>query len=226
MKCMSVLAIHFPHYRPHYRKYGRKSSFMDLCNDIKQAIIMNKAICLLALLLLAGMTVGAVVSRNAGFRSISRLDFLFAGNFKARLDQPFVTIFSASFASAFLFILACFLCGLSIWGAFLLPAIPFFRGFGLGLTSGFLYATYGWKGFLYNLSVILPGAFLCCIAILLATLEGMRYSRSLALHKVYAPGGKPIRTYITRFAGFLGFACVAAIVDTLMSALFGGFFSF
>jgi hypothetical protein len=92
--------------------------------------------------------------------------------------------------------------------------------------AGFLYATYGWKGFLYNLSVILPGAFLCCIAILLATLEGMRYSRSLALHKVYAPGGKPIRTYITRFAGFLGFACVAAIVDTLMSALFGGFFSF
>lgn len=219
---MSVLAIRFPHYR----KYGKKSRSIDLLNSLKQAILMNKAICLLALLLLAGMAVGAVVSRNAGFRSISRLDFLFAGNFKARLDQPFVIIFSASFASAFLFILACFLCGLSIWGAFLLPVIPFFRGFGLGLTSGFLYAAYGWKGFLYNLSVILPGAFLCCIAILIGTLEGMRYSRSLALHKIYSPGGKPIKIYITRFAAILGCACVAAILDTLMSALFGGFFAF
>jgi stage II sporulation protein M len=219
---MSVLAIRFPHYR----KYGKRSNFNDACSDLKQAVTMNKTICLLALLFLIGMTVGAVVSRNAGFRSISHLDFLFAGNFKARLNQPFVAIFSASFASAFLFILACFLCGLSIWGAFLLPAIPFFRGFGLGLTSGFLYAAYGWKGFLYNLSVILPGAFLCCIAILFGTMEGIRYSRSLALHRVYAPGGKPIRIYVTRFAGILGCACVAAIIDTLMSALFGGFFSF
>lgn len=219
---MSVLAIRFPHYS----KYSKKSGFGDLCNCVKQAITMNKAICLLALLLLAGMAVGAVVSRDAGFRTISRLDFLFAGNFKARLNQPFVMIFSASFASAFLFILTCFLCGLSMWGAFLLPAIPFFRGFGLGLTSGFLYSAYGWKGFLYNFSVILPGAFLCCIAILIGTLEGIRYSRSLALHKVYAPGGKQIRSYVTRFAAILGCACVAAIVDTLMSAMFGGFFAF
>lgn len=218
---MGVMAIRLPRRR----KYGKKA-VLGLRSDVTAAFRENKAICFLALLFLAGMVVGAIVARNAGFRSISRLDFLFAGNFKAKASQPFLTIFSASFASAFLFVLACFLCGLSMWGAFFLPVIPFFRGFGLGLTSGFLYVTYGWKGFLYNLSVILPGAFLCCFAILAAALEGIRYSRALEAHRAPATGGISMRNYVTRFGAILSCACVAAILDTLMSALFGGYFSF
>ena len=221
MKCMSVMAIRFPQRR----KYGKKA-MVGVRKDLVSAIRENKALCLLSLLFLAGMVVGAVISRNAGFRSISRLDFLFAGNFKARASQPFLMIFSASFASAFLFVLACFLCGLSMWGAFFLPVIPFFRGLGLGLTSGFLYVTYGWKGFLYNFSVILPGAFLCCLAILMATLEGIRYSRMLEAHKGPMAGGISMRNYVNRFGAILACACVAAILDTLMTALFGGYFSF
>ena len=205
------------------KKEAQRCSF---ANDLKDTIQKNRAIFLLALLFLAGMVFGAVYSRSAGLRSLSRLDFLFAGNFKARAAQPLVTIFSASFASSFLFVFACFLCGLSMWGAFFIPVIPFFRGFGLGLTSGFLYVTYGWKGFLYNLAVILPGAFFCCLAILAASLEGIRYSRSFAAHRGTITGEIPMKSYALRFGAILAWACVAAILDTLMSALFGGCFSF
>lgn len=208
-----------------YRKKG-KAARCDFRNDLKNAIIENRAIFLLALLFLAGMSLGAFYSGSAGLRSLSRLDFLFAGNFKARTAQPFISVFIASFASAFLFIFACFLCGLSMWGAYFIPAIPFFRGFGLGLTSGFLYVTYGWKGFLYNFSVILPGAFFCCLALLAASLEGIRYSRSLATHSTAAASEMPIRSYALRFGAILAWACIASILDTLMSALFGGCFSF
>lgn len=220
MKCMSVTAIR-------YRKKGKtKATYSSFADGLKTAVRENRAMFLLALLFLAGMAVGAVYSRSAGLRSLSRLDFLFAGNFKARAAQPLVSIFSASFASAFIFILACFLCGLSMWGAFFIPVIPFFRGFGLGLTSGFLYAAYGWKGFFYNMAVILPGAFFCCLAILTASLEGIRYSRALANHRAAVSGEIPIKSYALRFGAILAWACIAAVLDTLMSALFGGCFSF
>ncbi len=179
---------------PLIREKG-KAARCDFANELKNAIMKTGRYFFLRCCFLPAWSLGAVYSRSAGLRSLSRLDFLFAGNFKARAAQPLVTIFSASFASAFLFIFACFLCGLSMWGAFFIPVIPFFRGFGLGLTSGFLYVTYGWKGFLYNLAVILPGAFFCCLAILAASLEGIRYSRSLATHRAAAAGEMPIRSY-------------------------------
>jgi stage II sporulation protein M len=128
-----------------------------------KAARLNWDLVVLSLLLLAGLAVGAVFARNSGADLLERLDFLFAGNFKARATASFLSIFSASFASAFLFIFACFLCGLSMWGIFFIPFILFFRGLGLGLTSGYLYAVYGGIGILFNLVVILPGAFFCCL---------------------------------------------------------------
>lgn len=216
---MGVIAIQYKH-RNH------KTAFRSLRKDLLLAIQENQAMFLLALVLLAGMVMGSVYARSAGITSLNRLDFLFAGNFKARLLQPFIMVFSASFASSFIFILACFLCGLSMWGAFFIPVVLAFRGFGLGLTSGYLYSAYAWKGILYNLAVILPGAFVCCLAILLASLEGVRYSRTLATRKSCTPGDQCIRNYVLRFGVILALACAAALLDTMLSALFGGCFSF
>lgn len=210
-------------------RYHRKSSDSvhgSFGKDMLQAIRENQAVFILALLFLAGMGAGAVYSRNAQFCAVSRLDFLFAGNFKARLTQPLLSVFSASFASAFLFIFACFLCGLSMWGAFLIPAVLIFRGFGLGLTSGYLYAAFAWKGILYNLAVILPGAFLCCVSLLLASLAGIRYSRMLASRRAVSEDVLPMRDYLLQFGAVLALAFGSALLDTLMSSLFGGCFSF
>ncbi len=186
----------------------------------------NRAMVWLSLVLLAGMALGAVYARSAGYETLERLDFLFAGNFKSRTTQPFLMVFSASFASSFCFILACFLGGLSIWGAFFIPAVLAFRGFGLGLTSGYLYAAYGWKGVLYNLAVVLPGAFVCCLSILAASAEGIRFSRLVASGKTHAGGKSGIRSYILRFGAVLAIACAGALLDLLFSVCFGGLFSF
>lgn len=187
----------------------------------------NRAMVLLSLVLLAGVALGSLYARNAGYGSLERLDFLFAGNFKSRTTQPFLLVFSASFASSFCFILACFLCGLSIWGAFFIPAVVVFRGFGLGLTSGYLYAVYGGKGILYNLAVILPGAFVCCLSILMASLEGIRFSRMIASGKSRGEGkSSGIRGYFLRFGAALAVACAGALLDLVFSVCFGGLFSF
>lgn len=194
--------------------------------EMLKAARLNWELVLLALVFLAGMAVGAVYARNADTQALERMDFLFAGNFKARLTASFLSIFTASFASAFLFVFACFLCGLSMWGVLLIPFIPFFRGFGLGLTSGYLYAAYGGLGILFNLVVILPGALACCISVLLAAREGIGFSRLLASCGSKTINQAKLKIYVLQFGAILGVAFLSALIDLLLSACFGGLFSF
>ena len=129
----------------------------------------------LGLFLIAGLILGVIFIRNADYSLLKTLDFVFFSNVKARSALPVLSIFVASLASSFLFLLFCFLCGLSIWGAYCVPLAPLFRGFGMGITAGYLYAAYGFQGFLFHLAVILPGAFICLIAILIASRESMLF---------------------------------------------------
>lgn len=197
-------------------------------NQFFEAVRENSILVLFSLLLICGMIFGAFFARNASFGILDKLDFLFYSNFKTRASQPIISIFSASFASSFIFIFVCFLCGLSMWGMFIIPVVLFFRGFGLGLTSGYLYAAYKFMGVLFNLVVILPGAFLCCIAITLSAQEGSRFSRIIASSTTMRKGTisrSKIKTYLLRFGVYLMIAFLAALLDVFFSACFAGLFS-
>ncbi len=195
-----------------------------------EALRANHILVLFSILLICGMIFGAIFARNAGMEALDKLDFLFYSNFKTRAIQSVVSVFAASFASSFIFIFICFLCGLSMWGMFIIPAVLFFRGFGLGLTSGYLYAAYGFKGILFNFSVILPGAFVCCLAILLAAREGSRFSRRIAscgaMPESRTISPPKMKLYLLRFGAILALAFSAALLDVLFSACFAGMFSF
>ncbi len=210
--------------------FNHRSNGSEKIKFFFDALRANYALVLLSVFLISGIVFGAIFARNAEISALSKLDFLFYSNFKARAAQPFISVFSASFASSFLFILFCFLCGLSMWGMFIIPGVVFFRGFGLGLTSGYIYAAYGGNGILFNLAVILPGAFVCCLAILLAAREGTRFSRKIASCGTSAQSGAisrgNMKLYLLRFGAILGIAFLAAVVDVFLSACFAGMFSF
>lgn len=198
-----------------------------LGQELLSSVRSHWELVVLSLFLIAGMVGGAIYVRNAGYSMLGQMDFLFAGDFKARISEPYLSIFIASFASSFLFLFACFLCGLSMWGTYMIPLVLVFRGFGLGITSGYLYAAYGGKGILFNLCIILPGAFVCCFSLLLASREGIRFSRRLASSCGSASLDRvQIRLYLLRFGAVLGMAFFAALIDLLLSACFGYLFSF
>lgn len=205
---------------------GIRKRSVSCSHDMIKAARLNWELVFLAIVFLAGMSVGAIYARNADIHALERLDFLFAGNFKARMTEPLLSVFTASFASAFLFVFACFLCGLSIWGMFLIPFIPFFRGFGLGLTAGYLYACYGGKGILFTLTVVLPGAYLCCFAILLAARNGIVFSHLLASVNSNKMNRTKLKIYALQFGVVLGIVFLASLIDLLLSVCLGGLFSF
>ena len=184
----------------------------------------------LGLFLIAGLILGVIFIRNADYSLLKTLDFVFFSNVKARSALPVLSIFVALLVLSFLFLLFCFLCGLSIWGAYCVPLAPLFRGFGMGITAGYLYAAYGFQGFLFHLAVILPGAFICLIAILIASRESMLFSKKIHLgRKTEEQEAQPknnVRHFFIRFSILTGILIIGALVDVLTTVCFSGLFVF
>ena len=112
-------------------------------NRPKFDIRKNAMFLLLCLFLLVGVILGVICARNGDKSLIEKLDFLFLTDFENKRNMGLFSVFSASFASGFLLLLATFLLGISSWGFFVLPAIPLFKGFGFGISTGYMYAAYG-----------------------------------------------------------------------------------
>lgn len=195
--------------------------------SIQKEIAGKGPLLLLAGILLAGMVCGVLSARCADETVLSRLDFLFSSNFQLQEEQTMFSVFAASLTSIFLFLLAGFFMGLSVWGTVLIPVLPFFRGFGLGVSTGFLYASYSWKGVLFHLAVMLPGMVFSSVAIILSAREGMRFSKELTGASFsFGKGGRSaspaLRDYLMRNGVILTIGAVAALFDMLLTTLLAG----
>lgn len=223
MRRTRVIPLHSRFHRGFRRRIVDTKSLLE-------ALQTHSMLVFLAVFLLFGTVLGSLFARKASVAALGKLDFIFYSDFQTRAVQSPASVFTASLGSAFLFIFICFLLGLSLWGMFLIPAIPFFRGFGLGLTAGYLYAAYGFQGVLFHAVVILPGAFLCMISILLAAREGILFSKKIASCSIAAEKGSVVsvrlRSYLTHFGSVMILAFASAVVDLVTTVCFAGAFSF
>lgn len=162
-----------------------------------EAVRSNLATVLLALCFLVGMVSGALITRNVDVSILDKVDFLFYSNFQERASQP------VFLCSLHLLHLRSCLCWHVFFAAFRCGGVcrssdSVFRGLGLGLTSGYLYATHGFHGVIFHFLVILPGAFVCCLALLLAGRESMRFSR-----RITGTAGSGMKLYCLRYGAVL-----------------------
>lgn len=195
-------------------------------NDIKK----NVAFAVFCILVFAGIIAGALSGKNANNELLKRLDFIFLTNFDIRCSRGVLSAFVSSFASSFLFLIVIFLLGLSVWGEFVVAAIPFFKGYGYGLSVGWLYCNYGFYGVLYNILVILPGAFLCSLVVASASYSAFENSLKLMSYcsRLVPPDDIHIslKRYLFSMLWFLILAAVSAAVDMVFSLCFSWIFTF
>lgn len=181
--------------------------------------------------LLAGLIFGTVYAKNADSQLLQSLDFLFTTNLDIRLQQNFLGTFCACFASDFIFLLAVFLLGFSPWG---IPALAFvvsFKGFGTGITAGFLIHNYAFKGAGFYLLILLPGTFLFCLALISITVCSFVFSKkmfALVVNKRcnIAPFYNDTLRYCSRSMSALIMTFCASLLDTALWTLFSGAFNF
>lgn len=198
--------------------------------NILKIILENKLVSLLVLFLLIGMTTGSICAKFSDDNFIDNLDFLFASNFKIRAEQAMTDTFIASFTSSFVFTAILILMGLSAWGIFFIPFIPFFRGFGLGLIAGFLYSNYGLKGIIFHILVLLPGVFISSIGIIIESKESISLSAKiisqLSPHTILTNKWKNFKIYFMRSGFVFIILAIASFIDMIFNELFAGLFKF
>lgn len=177
-----------------------------------------------------GIIIGAVSESKADDELLKKLDFVFLTNFNAKCSQNIFSIFISSFASVFIFLIVIFLLGLSVWGGIIVAIIPFFKGYGYGLSVGWLYYTHGFYGIIYNILIILPGAFICSAVIIAASQEAFKNSLKFMSYLLRSDSSAELHTYTNRFLASmlwcLALGAVSSLTDMFFSICFSWIFNF
>ena len=189
----------------------------------------NMAVILFTFMFAAGMLMGSLSARNADSSFLDKMDFLFTTNLSVRLQQPVFSTFAASFASNFLFLFFVFLCGLAPWGMIALSFAPAFKGFGTGLSAGYLFITYGFKGVGFYLLVILGGTFVFSFALIMECVQAHSISCTIAkaVFSVSQDNNAVchyVRNYLVRSLYFLILTAAASLADMMLWTAFSGLF--
>lgn len=186
--------------------------------------------CFFLLTFILGVVLGSVSVRSASVDLLDRLDFLFVTNIDNRLELTPFDIFCSSFASNFIFLLACFLFSFSAWGMFALPVLCAFRGFGIGVSSVYLFSEYSITGVGFYILVVLPGTVLFLLAFITALKES--FTQSINLLRMYFPSKsdglllRHMKTFFFRYFVVVVFATFSAVVDMLLWVVFANMFNF
>ena len=185
---------------------------------------------LFLLFLLSGIICGAICSRSADIGFLNRLDVILQTNFRLRSSQDLLMSFVASLASSVLLLGTLLLLGLSLWGIAFVAAVPFFKGYGYGLSAGFLCRIYGFTGFAYNILVILPGTLISALAVTSAAMYAFDSSRRMILNASGRSDSIDLSVKPIRFSAViircLAVCTIGASVDMLFSFLFSWIFHF
>lgn len=184
-----------------------------------------------AFLLLTGLALGAVYAQNADAQTLQSLDFLFTTNLDARLSQGAFGTFCACFASDFLFLLGAYLLGIAAWGIPFLIVLVMFKGFGTGITAGYLCLSHALSGAGFYLLVLLPGTFVFCVALIHFSKISFVFSKRVFIGSVSKSQPafslrQELIQFTSRFLSALTVTFIASLLDTLLWTLFAGTFQF
>ena len=204
-----------------------KISLSDVRYFLKRYGVIATFVCLL----FVGVAVGSIYAQNSEKSLFDSLDFLFTTNFDVRLAQNMAETFCACFASDFIFLLTVFLLGLAPWGICAMPFVVFFRGFGTGLTAGYLIMTYSFKGVGFYLLILLPGTFLFCMALILLLTSAFYTSKRMFLFTIskYTPKSslwQDVKDFCSRSMSVLIMTFCSAVLDAVLWTLFAEGFNF
>lgn len=190
----------------------------------------KKTILFLFFCLILGMILGTLSVSSLNMDYISKIDLLFINDFKERMAESNIQIFTSSFSVLSIFAVALELSALSCWGMALIPAIVAFKGLSLGLTAGYLYLVYGLKGIAFYLLILLPGIFISCVGITLFAAGCMKFSFNLSklLLAKYQQESilDSLKNHLRKSGYCLIVLAMSSIIDVCFMIMFSRFFSF
>ena len=183
---------------------------------------------IIVILFFVGMLYGSLLVGLGQAQTQEHLAFLTEQFLNKRVDQSIIYTFISSFNSSAIMLLCLFLCGFCAVGQPIALFLPIFHGLGIGVSMSYLYYSQGLKGMLFSIALILPSAIPSTISLVLGTRESVRFSntifRSLFPEKYETPKNNGVKLYLLRFVTLVIFNIVSAMIDSVCTFLFAGFF--
>lgn len=203
----------------------KKGKVLNLrgCNKIFEFVRVNNLLIILTVCFIIGLCFGVLTLKKYDFLK-SYAEGYISDFMLSRTGTGFFKITLDSFLSSMLFIFLSFSCGASLLGVVLVPLCVSVRGFLYGCVTALLYAEYSLKGIAFNAVLLLPPAIIFIIALILASLESVRFS--LLLARITLPATVPtnlsynFKNYCGRYLLFCILVLVSAVADALLSVNF------
>lgn len=199
-------------------------------SNVKQTVSFikeRKIEIIYGLFLCLGLILGAVFS---GKQTLDGLDLsVFFNNFLlSHRNGSFLNVFLNALSSGFLYILFCFFSGMFALGGLSNALIILFKGSSVGLLMGYSYLFYGLKGLAFAFIIILPGAFVACIAFILSCKESFLFSLNFFRLFTKQPTLKSVvqdfKLYCIKFVIYLILIILSALLDGILTYAFWGVF--
>ncbi len=183
---------------------------------------------LLVTAIFIGIVFGAICAGNADKSLVDGLDIIFTSDFELRCNQTVLSSFMAGLTANFIFFTAIFLLGLSAWGSIGVPAVIAFKGFGMGLTGGYLYKCYSLTGVGFFLLVMLLGCVASTLALIFQGKLAIGFANSLfaRVRGVSPDEAETFYRYIINSSFILIALSISAMADAILNFLFAGIFTF
>lgn len=182
----------------------------------------------LAILILAGVMIGAIMAERQDAGTASGLHLLSQELLSRTVaSQGFLELFFSSFFSTAILLCAAYFLGLWAVGFIGVFLVALFKGAGIGLSMGYIYIHYGVSGFMICALFVLPWALITSFTIVVACREGLSFSFRLArtvlpMERVHL--WQYFRMYTLRFVVCFGLAALAAVIEAGSTMLFASLF--
>lgn len=193
-------------------------------NTVKSTVLHNnQKLIMLTLLFICGLFVGALTIKNSQTVLGESLKSLVGNYYAVRTGQPVLHSFLSTFGSECIFLLFAMLFGVCIVGEPILWILPFVKGLGIGVISGYLYQTFTLQGLAYFSAFVLPSSVIASAALLMGCKESILTTRDLtrALLKGESHSGtEMLKLYILRYAVLFGSLLFGAALSAATNFLF------
>lgn len=177
---------------------------------------------LLVLLFWAGELTGTILCCVVNSDGVVN-DFIYN-----RLYCTFIQTVINSFSTTFILIILCTLFGMGAFFQLFEAVIPFFYGLGIGMLLTEMNCSYGFKGLLYTLIMIVPYTIISAIIVIISAREALMMSNALmdSIFIKCSPDRKfDFNLYMTKFLLLIMIAATASIVDSIITYFFTGFWT-
>lgn len=174
-----------------------------------------------------GFIIGAILIGFNHEESLKQLEILINRFIKDRTNQTFISIFVSSFIGFSAPILILFIIGFLPIGQPIAFFIPFFHGLGLGLSTSYLYASSGFKGFLFCLFLIAPCEIIYSFILIVSSKFSVQLSNNIFKNILFInlrfKNKQFFKNYILKFLYIFILQIFAAFVDGLTTTVFAKF---